>query len=61
MQRPLLPAQVAQGVGGQVQQLTDAHAGVSEQKQGLGQQIVLGTQLLPQKPVVLGESGLGRY
>jgi hypothetical protein len=38
---------------GQVQQLTDAHAGVSEQKQGLGQQIVLGTQLLLQKPVVL--------
>ena len=46
MQRPLPGAQVTQSVDGQVEQLADAHAGVSEQKQGVGQQIVLGTQLL---------------
>jgi hypothetical protein len=42
-----------QRVGGEVEKLADAHSGTAQQKQSIGEQIVVGSELVLQTLVVV--------
>ena len=46
VQRPVAIAEMPQRVGGEVKKLADAHSGAAQQKQGIGEQIVVGSELV---------------
>jgi hypothetical protein len=53
MQCPLVVGEMPQAVGGEVQKLANAHSGPTQQKQSIGEQIVVGSELLLQTLIVL--------
>ena len=53
VQRPVAIAEMPQRIGGEVKKLADAHSGAAQQKQGIGEQIVIGSKLVLQTLVVV--------
>jgi len=61
MNRPLIRTCGAETVPGQVRTLSDAHAGVTDQQEGICSEIVSAQELLLQELILFGGEGPGKF